>query len=246
MSQISLCKKGAINIKKILVVEDEHYMQELMQIQLQNQFELTLSDNGADALQIVKSQNFDVILLDIMLPYLNGFELCQEIRKFSNVPILMLTARTELQDTVKGLEIGADDYVTKPFDFEVLIARIKSLLRRSSFTMDNESNIQIISLNNGTLLLNLDNRHVIFDKQSIELTSKEFQLLALLAESPERVFTREKLLELLWDYSEERELRAVDSHVKNIRTKFRKVRPGVKIIQTIWGMGYQLIIPEAH
>lgn len=233
-------------MKRILIVEDEQYMQELMQIQLQSQFDLTISDNGADVLQILKTKEFDLILLDVMLPYINGFELCKEIRKSSNVPILMVTARTDLQDTVKGLELGADDYVTKPFEFEELLARIKSLLRRSSFKDDETNDTQILSLNNGTLVINLDNRSVTFDSQFIELTSKEFQLLALLMESPERVFTREKLLELLWDYSDERELRAIDSHVKNIRTKFKKIRTGAKIIKTVWGMGYQLIIPEAQ
>lgn len=233
-------------MKRILIVEDERYMQELMQIQLQSQFDLTLTDNGADVLQILKTKEFDLILLDVMLPYISGFELCKEIRKSSNVPILMVTARTDLQDTVKGLEVGADDYVTKPFEFEELLARIKSLLRRSSFKDDETNDTKILSLNNGTLVINLDNRSVTFDSQFIELTSKEFQLLALLMESPERVFTREKLLELLWDYADERELRAIDSHVKNIRTKFKKIRPGAKIIQTVWGMGYQLIIPEAQ
>lgn len=233
-------------MKRILIVEDEQYMQELMQIQLQSQFDLTISDNGADVLHIFKAKEFDLILLDVMLPYINGFELCREIRKSSNVPILMVTARTDLQDTVKGLELGADDYVTKPFEFEELLARIKSLLRRSSFKNDETNDTKILSLNNGTLVINLDNRSVTFDSQFIELTSKEFQLLALLMESPERVFTREKLLELLWDYADERELRAIDSHVKNIRTKFKKIRPGAKIIKTVWGMGYQLIIPEAQ
>lgn len=232
-------------MKRILIVEDEQYMQELMQIQLQSQFDLTISDNGADVLQILKTKEFDLILLDVMLPYINGFELCKEIRKSSNVPILMVTARTDLQDTVKGLELGADDYVTKPFEFEELLARIKSLLRRSSFKDDETNDTQILSLNNGTLVINLNNRSVIFDSQFIELTSKEFQLLVLLMESPERVFTREKLLELMWQYADERELRAIDSHVKNIRTKFKKIRPGAKIIRTVWGMGYQLIIPEA-
>ncbi|MEK4701903.1 response regulator transcription factor [Solibacillus sp. FSL R7-0668] len=233
-------------MKKILIVEDEQYMQELMQIQLQSQFNLTISGNGADALQILETQEFDLILLDVMLPYISGFDLCKEIRNSSNVPILMVTARTDLSDTVKGLELGADDYVTKPFEFKELIARMKSLLRRSAFNEDEKSDTQILSLNNRTLVINLDNRSVTFDHHLIELTSKEFQLLVLLAESPERVFTREKLLELLWDYSDERELRAIDSHVKNIRLKFKKVRPGAKIIQTVWGVGYQLIIPEAR
>ncbi|MFL0584369.1 response regulator [Solibacillus silvestris] len=233
-------------MKKILIVEDEQYMQELMRIQLQSQFDLTLCENGADALQIFKTKEFDLIILDVMLPFINGFELCKEIRMSSNVPILMVTARTDLSDTVRGLETGADDYVNKPFEFEELIARMKSLLRRSAFKEDEKSNTQILSLNNGTLIINIDNHSVRFDQQFIELTSKEFQLLVLLAESPERVFTREKLLELLWNYADERELRAIDSHVKNIRTKFKKVRPGAKIIQTVWGIGYQLIIPEAQ
>lgn len=233
-------------MKKILIVEDEQYMQELMQIQLQSQFDLTLCENGADALQIFKTKEFDLIILDVMLPFINGFELCKEIRRSSNVPILMVTARTDLSDTVKGLELGADDYVTKPFEFEELFARMRSLLRRSTFKEDEKNDTQILSLSNGTLVINLDNRSVTFDQQIIELTSKEFQLLVLLAESPERVFTREKLLELIWNYADERELRAIDSHVKNIRTKFKKVRPGAKIIQTVWGMGYQLILPEAR
>lgn len=229
-------------MKKILVVEDELFMQELLQIQLKRDFTLTLVDNGADALEIVKKQSFDLILLDVMLPYINGFDLCKEIRQTSTVPILMITARTDIQDAVKGLELGADDYVTKPFDFEILRARMNALLRRSSFQ---EKTSNVLSFHQDTLVINLDNRTVCFDGQIVELTSKEFQLFALLAQSPDRVFTREKLLEILWDYSDERELRAIDSHVKNIRTKFKNIREGTKIIQTVWGMGYQIIIPKA-
>lgn len=231
-------------MKKILIVEDEQYMQELLQIQLKRHYDLTLIDNGADALKMVQNNTFDLILLDIMLPYINGFDICEEVRKTSNVPILMVTARTDVHDAVKGLELGADDYVTKPFDFEELQARIKSLLRRSSYQETTEAKPQILSFQNGTLIINLDDRTVQFDHQFIELTSKEFELLAILAQSPKRVFTREKLLEIIWDYTDELELRAIDSHVKNIRTKFKKVREGAKIIQTVWGMGYQMIFPE--
>lgn len=219
-------------------------MLDLLNIHLKNYYELTLVKDGATALKTLKQKDFDLIVLDVMLPYFDGWSICEEVRKASKVPILMLTARTEIEDRVKGLELGADDYLIKPFDFEELKARIKALIRRLEYTENVSDENKELMFNNGLLFIDKANRQVRFSGEPIDLTAKEFYLLRYLAESPTRVFTREELLELIWDTYEDRDLRAVDSHVKNIRTKFKKVKEGTKIIQTVWGLGYQIIIPE--
>lgn len=223
----------------ILIVEDEIFMRELIDIHLKDNYDLTFVNNGSDALDILRGQQFDLIILDIMLPFLNGWEVCKEIRKASQVPILMLTARTGIEDRVKGLQLGADDYLIKPFDFEELKARMAALLRRSSTDFHPKSTQNTLFLGNQDLIIDKLNRTVRFKGRQLEFTSKEYALLLLFAESPHRIFTREEILLLLWDFSDERDVRAIDSHVKNIRVKFRNILGGAAIIKTIWGVGYQ-------
>lgn len=227
-------------MQKILIVEDEIFMCELMSIHLQDSYELTIANNGSAALTILKEQQFDLVILDIMLPFVDGWDVCREIRKTSQVPVLMLTARTDVEDRVKGLQLGADDYLIKPFDFEELKARVSALLRRSGTELLPDKNSEKIIFKDQKLVIDKVNRSVRFNGTPLDLTSKEYTLLLLFAESPHRIFTREEVLVLLWDFSDERDVRAIDSHVKNIRVKFRTVIEEATIIKTIWGVGYKL------
>jgi two-component system alkaline phosphatase synthesis response regulator PhoP len=190
-------------------------------------------------LALVKQELFDLMILDVMVPYINGFDVCKEIRGASNVPILMLTARSSVEDRVKGLQIGADDYLVKPFDFEELKARIDALLRRTNQPNDFDFRNSRIVSKDKKLIVNKLNKQVIFCGNKLELTSKEYSIIELLAGSPNKIFTREEILFLAWDYSEILDVRAIDSHIKNIRLKFRKLQSDGSIIKTVWGIGYQ-------
>ena len=227
-------------MKKILVVEDEKYMLKLLSIHLGKEYRVIEAKDGAQALEYLKGQFYDLIILDIMLPYVDGWTICQKVREKDDTPILMLTARQELSDKVKGFEIGADDYLVKPFEFDELKARVKALLRRSE-QINNRSQPDLHTLIylNGLFQLNLESRQLFVNQQLVELTAKEFDLLAMLASSPARVFTRELLLDQIWEIDESRDLRIVDTHIKNIRTKLKKVEKEMKFIRTVWGVGYK-------
>lgn len=232
-------------MKKILIVEDEMYMLNLLKIHLANEYRIVEAKDGQTALECIKKQSFDLIILDIMLPYVNGWTVCEKIREKDDTPILMLTARTELSDRVKGLEIGADDYLVKPFEFDELKARIKALLRRYEQIKNKDTNNdhKYIFLN-GSFVIDNESRQLIVNQQLVELTATEFNLLSLLASYPNRVFTREILLNQIWEFNESRDLRSVDSHIKNIRLKLKKVRNDINFIKTVWGVGYKLKILE--
>ena len=223
----------------ILVVEDETYMRNLLNIHLRNEYSVIEAKDGAIALEYINEHSYDLIILDIMLPYIDGWELCKKIRDKGNTPILMLTARTELSDKVKGLEIGADDYLVKPFEFEELKARVKALLRRTQQNQirNDDHPHQIIFLN-GLFNIDMNARQLFINQQLVELTAKEFDLLSLLASSPSRVFTRDVLLDQIWEDYEFRDLSIIYTHIKNIRTKLKKVEKNYKFIKTIWGVGY--------
>lgn len=227
-------------MKKILVVEDEMYMLDLLKIHLGDEYNVVEAKDGAIALEYIKKQSYDLIILDIMLPYVDGWTLCTTIRDKDDTPILMLTARQELSDKVKGLEIGADDYLVKPFEFAELKARIKALLRRvEQVNHRYYEDVHKLSFSNGGFILDYESRKLFVNQHFVELTVKEFDLLALLAVSPARVFTREVLLNQVWEINESRDLRIVDTHIKNIRTKLKKVAKEMKFIQTVWGVGYK-------
>ncbi len=232
-------------MKKILIVEDEMYMLNLLRIHLHQEYDVTEAKNGAIALEILNEHSYDLIILDIMLPYIDGWTLCKKVRERFDTPILMLTARNELSDRVKGLEIGGDDYLIKPFEFEELKARVKALLRRSEQRAAKEINpSSIISLWDGKFKLHKDSRQLFINDQLVELTGKEFNLLHMLASSPSRVYTREMLLDHIWENFETRDLRVVDTHIKNIRTKMKQAERDIKFIQTVWGVGYRMSLKE--
>lgn len=228
---------------RLLIAEDEVLMQELLTLHLSPEYDVTIAKDGAEALEKINLETFDAILLDIMLPYVDGFTLCAEVRRMSQTPILMLTARTEVEDRVRGLELGADDYLVKPFDFAELKARIHALIRRA--TMQEEKDESVIQY--GSFKMDIQSFSVQVDGQKIDFTVKEFELLKQLALAPNQVFTRDDLLHLLWDEEHERDGRAIDSHVKNVRYKMKKIGARTKLIKTVWGLGYQFDMPEdAH
>lgn len=231
-------------MKNILIVEDEEYMLNLLKIHLSGEYNITEAKDGQIALDYIENQVFDLVVLDIMLPHVDGWTVCERILKKGDTPIIMLTARSELYDKVKGLELGADDYLIKPFEFEELKARIKALLRRYDHIQKRDDSNNQIKFLNGRFLIDNESRQLTVNNQLVELTAKEFSLLALLASQPQRVFTREILLDNIWEMYESRDLRTVDTHVKNIRIKLKKVEKEMNFIKTVWGIGYKLNIQE--
>ncbi|WP_019153634.1 response regulator transcription factor [Robertmurraya massiliosenegalensis] len=232
-------------MKKILIVEDETYMMDLLKIHLRTEYDILEAKDGQTAIDILQEKSFDAIILDVMLPYVSGWEVCKKIREHdAETPILMLTARSELSDKVMGLDMGADDYLVKPFEFEELKARIRALLRRYEHRKPESSEENKYVYFNGLFRIDLNSRQLFLDQQQIELTAKEFDLLSLLASNPNRVFTRELLLDKIWDFNEVRDLRNVDSHIKNIRIKLKKVIEDLTFIQTVWGVGYKFNLHE--
>lgn len=186
-----------------------------------------------EGLKYLKEESFDIVLLDIMMPEMDGWQACREIRQYSDVPIIMVTAREQKEDTVKGLKLGADDYVTKPFDEAELIARIEALLRRTQ----TGSQFDI-----GSLSWNEDRFELSYKGRYIKLTPKEFALVGLFMKNPDRVFTRNQLIDLIWGMDSETEGRTVDSHVRNMREKIRESGfPIDEHFHTVWGVGYKWI-----
>ena len=221
-------------IHKVLLVDDEKRMLDLVALYLRPyDYRCVKADSGIQALELLNKEAFDLVLLDIMMPDMDGWEVCREIRKFSNVPIIMLTAREQQEDIVKGLRLGADDYMTKPFGEEELLARMEALLRRSAPA-------KRIELNG--LVWEEDGFELSFNHQPIRLTPKEFSMLGLLMKNPNKVFERDRLLELVWGFDSETEGRTVDSHVRNIREKIRQAGfPVDDHFQTVWGIGYKWV-----
>lgn len=217
----------------VLVVDDEKEMVELVTSYLRKErFQVSSASNGYALLQKLEEQEVDLILLDLMMPYMDGFTACKEIRKFSDVPIIMLTAKGEEADRVSGLKMGADDYIVKPFSPNELLARIEALLRRTN------QNVKSALLRIGKLVIDIDGRTVKVNDKPITLTRKEFDLLLLLANNKERVFTREQLHDRVWGMEHSKAtLRTVDTHIKTLRIKLGKAS---ELIKTVWGVGYKL------
>jgi len=224
-----------MNKLQALVVDDEWNMRNLLRIYLtKNGFEVREAKNGSEAILAVKQQAFDILILDLMMPDMDGWEVCSKIRETNNMPIIMLTARTETKDKIHGLNAGADDYLVKPFEPEELIARVFALIRRSTMTQTMDSPLPKIEHPN--LIIFPEGRQVMIQEQYIEL-QKEFDLLRLLVEHPQRAYTRDILLEKLWGYDYLGDVRTVDIHIKNIREKVQKSGlPYNPIIQTVWGV----------
>ncbi|HHX02578.1 MAG TPA: response regulator transcription factor [Firmicutes bacterium] len=221
--------------QRILVVDDEVPIQELIKFNLEQAgFEVEIADNGIVALEMFEANKPDLIILDLMLPGKDGYDVCKAIRRTSNVPIIMLTAKETELERVLGLELGADDYITKPFSPLELIARIKAVLRRSSGQEDDEADEYTV----GSIFMKVGTREVLVKGKQVDLTRKEFDLLHTFMQNAGKVLTREFLLQKVWGYEYEGETRTVDVHIRHLR---RKLGPeGEERIETIHGVGYKL------
>ncbi len=206
-----------------------------------NNFNVTLAHDGEETLEKIRNNKFDIVLLDIMMPKKNGFDVCKEVRTFSNVPIIMITARGEDFERIMGLETGADDYIVKPFSPGEVIARIHAILRRV-IPNENISQEKIFSYDN--LTINLSDFTVKINDENISLTKKEIELLWLLSTNRNKVFTRENLLDSIWGYDYFGDSRTVDSHIKRLRAKLDNYEHESWNIKTIWGVGYKFDIQE--
>ena len=228
--------------KKILIVDDDENIAELISLYLIKEcFDTEIALNGEEALEKFKEYQPHLVLLDIMLPGIDGYDVCREIRKKSNVPIIMLSAKGEVFDKVLGLKIGADDYIVKPFDSNELVARVQAILRRTAQNAEvqseknQESQGEYVKYDG--LIVNLTGYSVIYNGKMIEMPPKELELLYFLANSPNQVFTREQLLDKIWGYDYIGDTRTVDVHVKRIR---EKIKDGSNwSIATVWGIGYK-------
>ncbi len=225
-------------MKKVLVVDDEKLIVKGIKFSLeQDDMEVTAAYDGEEALELAKNNTFDIILLDVMLPGLTGFEVCQAIREFSDVPIIMLTAKGEDMDKILGLEYGADDYITKPFNILEVKARIKAIMRR------NQKKTSVVPENPKTLVegdmtIDVDSRRVSIAGTEINLTAKEFNILTLLLFHPNKVYSRDDLLKAVWGSDALGDGRTVDVHVRRLREKIETNPGDPKYIQTKWGVGY--------
>lgn len=222
-------------MSKVLVVDDEKLIVKGIKFSLeQDGMEVDCAYDGEEALAKIKSNSFDIVLLDVMLPKLDGFEVCKEVREFSNVPIIMLTAKDSDMDKILGLEYGADDYITKPFNILEVKARIKAMFRRSRRVVPENTN-QIVK---GDLKLDIDARRVLVKETEVNLTAKEFDLLELLVNNPNKVYSREQLLSIVWGYEYPGDVRTVDVHVRRLREKIEENPKEPKYVNTKWGVGY--------
>ena len=225
--------------EKILVVDDEKNICDLLRMYLEKEgYAVAMAHNGVDAVSMFSSENPDLVLLDVMLPGLDGWQVCREIRKVSEKPIIMLTAKDEVFDKVLGLELGADDYVTKPFDTKEIIARIKAVLRRTSAVKESE----IKEVKYDKLSVNLTNYELKVDGQVVDTPPKELELIYYLASNPDRVFTRDQLLDDVWGFDYYGDSRTVDVHIKRLRDKLKGVSEEWEL-RTIWSIGYKF---ETH
>ena len=229
--------------QKIMIVDDDNNIAELISLYLTKEcFNCRIVNDGEEALREFSIFQPNLILLDLMLPGIDGYQVCREIRQKSNVPIIMLSAKGEIFDKVLGLELGADDYIIKPFDSKELVARVKAVLRRfqpaaSTTTQSNGKSVEYPNL-----IINLTNYSVVYDGKSIDMPPKELELLYFLASSPNQVFTREQLLDHIWGYEYIGDTRTVDVHIKRLREKI-KDHPSWSI-STVWGIGYKFEVKQ--
>ncbi len=220
----------------ILIADDDSNICELLRLYLEKDgFKTVIANNGREALDFADKFLPDLIVLDIMMPQLDGWQVCREIRKKSNTPIIMLTAKGETFDKILGLELGADDYVSKPFDSKEVVARIKAILRRSGAD-DKDSDIKEVRFDK--LIINLTNYELVVDGKRIDTPPKELELIYHLASNPNRVYTRDQLLDEVWGFDYYGDSRTVDVHVKRLREKLENVSPEWSL-KTVWGVGYK-------
>ena len=223
--------------KKVLVVDDERLIVKGLKFSLQQEdMEVDAAYDGEEALELAKKTEYDIVLLDVMLPKMDGFEVCQQIREFSNMPIIMLTAKGDDMDKILGLDYGADDYITKPFNILEVKARIKAIMRRSSRKNSQEEERKVFEKNG--LKIDCDSRRVFVDENEVKLTAKEYDLLELLSFHPNKVYSREKLLNIVWGYDYPGDVRTVDVHIRRLREKIEENPSEPKYVHTKWGVGY--------
>lgn len=223
--------------KKILVVDDEKLIVKGIRFSLEQEgMEVDCAYDGEEALKMAKENDYDMILLDVMLPKLTGFEVCQQIREFSNVPVMMLTAKGEDMDKILGLDYGADDYITKPFNILEVKARIKAIIRRTEKKAAAETKETFVEV--GELVLDCEGRRVSIAGKEINLTAKEFDMLELLVFNENKVYSRESLLNLVWGYEYPGDVRTVDVHIRRLREKIESNPSEPKYVHTKWGVGY--------
>lgn len=223
--------------RKVLVVDDEKLIVKGIKFSLEQEgLFVDCAYDGEEALAAAQANSYDVILLDVMLPSLSGFEVCSRIREFSDVPIVMLTAKSEDIDKIMGLEYGADDYITKPFNILEVKARIRAILRRSGKRDGGDAGDKKLSV--GDIRLERAGRRVFLKEQEVNLTAKEFDLLELLMTNPNKVYSRENLLNIVWGYEYPGDVRTVDVHVRRLREKIERNPSEPEYIHTKWGVGY--------
>ena len=224
---------------KVLVVDDEKMIVKGIRFSLmQEQMEVDCAYDGEEAVEKARNTEYDIVLLDVMLPKLDGFQVCQQIREFSNMPIIMLTAKGDDMDKILGLDYGADDYITKPFNILEVKARIKAIMRRNHqkpIADTKEKSTKIVA---GDLRLDTEGRRVFIKGKEINVTAKEFDLLELLVTNPNKVYSRENLLNIVWGYEYPGDVRTVDVHIRRLREKIEENPSEPKYVHTKWGVGY--------
>ena len=225
--------------KRALVVDDEKLIVKGIRFSLeQDDMQVDCAYDGEEALEYARANQYDIILLDVMLPKLTGFEVCQQIREFSNVPIVMLTAKGEDMDKILGLEYGADDYITKPFNILEVKARIKAIMRRMEPKRIMGETAPVKTVEHGDVRLDCEGRRAFIAGKEIGLTAKEFELLELLMTNPDKVYSRENLLQLVWGQDYPGDVRTVDVHIRRLREKIEQNPSEPQYVHTKWGVGY--------
>ncbi len=223
--------------KRILVVDDEKLIVKGIRFSLeQDGMEVDTAFDGEEALEYARNNTYDLILLDVMLPKFTGFEVCQQIREFSNVPIIMLTAKSEDMDKILGLEYGADDYITKPFNILEVKARIKAIMRRMGSKEDKNKNDNVIVISD--MKMDRESRRIFIQNKEVNLTTKEFEVLELLILNPGKVYSRDSLLKIIWGEDYPGDVRTVDVHIRRLREKIESNPSEPRYVQTKWGLGY--------
>ena len=223
--------------QRVLVVDDEKLIVKGIRFSLeQDNMEVDCAYDGEEALQMAKENDYDIILLDVMLPKLTGFEVCQQLREFSSVPVVMLTAKGDDMDKILGLEYGADDYITKPFNILEVKARIKAIMRRTKKRLPEKESRRVV--NKGEFHLDCESRRLNMAGREINLTAKEFDLLELMALNPNKVYSRDHLLNAVWGYDYPGDVRTVDVHIRRLREKIEQKPSEPKYVHTKWGVGY--------
>lgn len=223
--------------RRVLVVDDEKLIVKGIRFSLeQDGMEVDAAYDGEEALRLIRENTYELVLLDVMLPKLDGFGVCQQVREFSDVPIVMLTAKGDDMDKILGLEYGADDYITKPFNILEVKARIKAIMRRTG-KRDRRQTVKKVLLK-GDMSIDCESRRVEIAGKEVNLTAKEFDLIELLATNPNKVYSRENLLNIVWGYEYPGDARTVDVHIRRLREKIEKNPSDPKYVHTKWGVGY--------